>query len=42
LQNGDLKYDIDFRQIYASILENWLDADAQQVLNGKFESLPII
>jgi hypothetical protein len=40
---GNLKFDIDFRQIYASILENWLCIEKNQVdiIMGKsFESLP--
>jgi uncharacterized protein (DUF1501 family) len=34
LDKGDLRYEIDFRSIYASLLENWLDADAKTVLDG--------
>jgi uncharacterized protein (DUF1501 family) len=42
LEDGDLIYQIDFRRIYATILENWLDADAGQILNGSFENLKIV
>ncbi len=41
LDKGDLKYEIDFRQIYASILDNWLDADAQQILSGRFDRVMV-
>ena len=37
LDNGDLKYKIDFRQIYASLLDNWLKADSRLVLGQAFE-----
>lgn len=39
LDNGDLKYQIDFRNIYASLLDNWLKADSELVLGNKFDSL---
>jgi len=42
LENGDLIYDIDFRQIYATILENWLGTDSRIVLNEKFDLLSFI
>ena len=41
LDKGDLKYEIDFRSIYTSILDDWLDADAQQILSGSFEKVTI-
>lgn len=41
LDNGDLKYKIDFRQVYASLLEDWLQADAQQVLGQSFDKLKL-
>ncbi|NNT72737.1 DUF1501 domain-containing protein [Flavobacterium sp. IMCC34852] len=31
LDNGDLKYEIDFRSVYASLLENKLDFDSQTI-----------
>lgn len=42
LDKNDLRYEIDFRQIYTSILESWLEADAQQVLGQAFSPLPLI
>lgn len=35
--NGDLVYGIDFRSVYATILDNWLGGDAKTVLNGSFD-----
>jgi uncharacterized protein (DUF1501 family) len=32
--NGDLKFAIDFRQVYATLLQDWLGADAPTVLDG--------
>jgi uncharacterized protein (DUF1501 family) len=42
LDGGDLKYGIDFRTIYATILDRWLDADAKLILGGRFENLAFI
>lgn len=42
LDNGDLKFKIDFRDIYATILEKWLDTRAESVLGGPFNILPIL
>ena len=41
-ENGDLKYDIDFREIYTSVLNNWLDIDAKKIINKPFSDLRII
>ena len=41
LDNGDLKYGIDFRNVYASILENWLDTPSKPVLGQQFKAMPI-
>jgi uncharacterized protein (DUF1501 family) len=37
--NGDLIFNVDFRSVYATILENWLGADSQVILGKKFEKL---
>jgi uncharacterized protein (DUF1501 family) len=42
LQDGDLKYQIDFRNVYATILEKWLGADSKQVLGDRFDQLDLI
>lgn len=36
LVDGDLALEYDFRQVYASILEDWLEADARVVLGREF------
>ena len=40
--NGDLKYEIDFRTIYATILSQWLKADDTAILNKSFDKLNFI
>jgi uncharacterized protein (DUF1501 family) len=39
LDSGDLKYAIDFRRVYATLLDCWLHCDSKVVLGGKFEHL---
>jgi uncharacterized protein (DUF1501 family) len=39
LEQGDVRMSIDFRQLYATILDQWLDVRPAEVLNGKFEPL---
>jgi uncharacterized protein (DUF1501 family) len=36
---GNLKPAVDFRSVYATVLDTWLRADAVQVLGGRFENL---
>ncbi|WP_040279711.1 DUF1501 domain-containing protein [Psychroserpens damuponensis] len=40
--NGDLKYTVDFRSIYATILSQWLAVDDEQILNKSFTKLNFI
>ena len=42
LNRGDLKFTTDFRRIYATLLGDWLHADAAKVLGGRFETLPLL
>ncbi|CAN5493516.1 DUF1501 domain-containing protein [soil metagenome] len=42
LDNGDLKYKIDFRTVYANVLNKWLGADDGKILGQKFKSLDIV
>ena len=32
---------VDFRQLYATVLDKWLKADSQQVLGYNFGNLPL-
>ncbi|MEM6756922.1 MAG: DUF1501 domain-containing protein, partial [Planctomycetota bacterium] len=36
LDRGDLKYKIDFRQVYAELLDNWLQLDANAALGQRY------
>ena len=40
--NGDIKYEIDFRSIYATILNNWLNVNPSNVLRNEFSPLDFI
>jgi uncharacterized protein (DUF1501 family) len=42
LDDGDLKYGIDFRSVYAGILESWLRADSRSILEGAWRAFPIL
>lgn len=42
LENGDLKYKIDFRSIYQNILDGWLNSKSEKILNTSFKSLNIL
>lgn len=42
LDNGDLKYQIDFRQVYASVLDKWLGVNNAAILNRDFKTLDFI
>lgn len=40
--NGDLQYEIDFRTIYATLLNNWLQVNDEVILNKKFDKLTFL
>jgi len=42
LENGDLRYQIDFREVYGTILDKWLDVNNGDVLNKRFNTLDFI
>ncbi|MDZ4860212.1 MAG: DUF1501 domain-containing protein, partial [Candidatus Hydrogenedentes bacterium] len=42
LDNGDLKFNVDFRNVYASVLQHWFDVNPETILKQKFATLPII
>lgn len=41
LKDGDIQHTIDFRQVYASVLSDWLGADATAVLGKDYKTLPL-
>lgn len=42
LDEGDLKFSVDFRQIYASLLKDWLKTESKAILGKNFQSLNIL
>jgi uncharacterized protein (DUF1501 family) len=42
LDSGDLKHSLDFRSVYAGVLEQWLKADSRKVLEGDFRPAVVI
>ncbi len=41
LQDGDLKHEFDFRQVYATVLKAWLSTDPTSILGKEYKSLPL-
>jgi uncharacterized protein (DUF1501 family) len=41
-KNQDLAFSTDFRRVYSTALEKWLDCPSEKVLGGHYEALPII
>jgi uncharacterized protein (DUF1501 family) len=42
LDDGDLKAALDFRQVYATLLHQWLRLDSQALLHGQFAELNLL
>jgi uncharacterized protein (DUF1501 family) len=42
LDQGDLKYLVDFRSVYATILQNWLETPSKPILGDQFPLLPLV
>lgn len=42
LEDGDPKYAIDFRSVYATILDRWLNCSSDKVLGSKFDHVPAL
>lgn len=42
LDRGDVRFHTDFRQVYATVLENWLGAKAPPILGGAFAKLKFV
>ncbi len=42
LKDGDLQYHTDFRQVYTTVLTQWLNCDAEAALKGKFAAIDAI
>ena len=42
LYQGDVKYNVDFRSVYAGVLENWVKTKSAPILGKKFEPLAVV
>lgn len=42
LKDGDLQHEVDFKDVYATILNKWLGANDQQILNVKYNYMDFI
>ena len=42
LDQGDLKFNTDFREVYAAILENWMGADSKAILGKKYAKADVL
>jgi uncharacterized protein (DUF1501 family) len=42
LFQGDVKYTVDFRSVYAGVLENWLRTRSEPILGRKFTPLQLV
>lgn len=41
LEDGDVKFSIDFRSVYATTLDQWMGSDSEKVLGAKFDHMPL-
>ena len=42
LDDGDVRHRVDFRQVYAAVLRDWLRVDDRAVLAGAYEAVPVL
>jgi uncharacterized protein (DUF1501 family) len=42
LFEGDLRFNVDFRSVYAAVLEEWLQTKSEPILGAKFTPLPLV
>lgn len=42
LDRGDLKFNTDFRRVYATLLDKWLQTDSEKILGDRFSPLDFI
>jgi uncharacterized protein (DUF1501 family) len=41
LEMGNLKHEIDFRQVYAAVLDQWLGVSSKEVLGQDFKAVEV-
>ena len=42
LDEGDLKYSIDFKEVYATVLNNWLSVEPGEIVGKKYKPMNFI
>ncbi len=42
LDQGDLKHTVDFRSVYATVLQEWLDTPSKPILGRQFKTMPLL
>ena len=42
LESGDLKYNVDFKNVYATVLKNWLKSDDAAILKNNYSAMNFI
>jgi uncharacterized protein (DUF1501 family) len=42
LDAGDIKHQFDFRGVYATVLQQWLDTPSKPILGQQFKLLPVV
>jgi uncharacterized protein (DUF1501 family) len=42
LDQGDLKFNVDFRSVYAAILEDWMGAPPEKILGGRYKKAKVL
>ncbi len=41
-RNGDLKYNVDFRSVYATVVQRWLGRDTSGIIAGSFDTVAFV
>ena len=42
LDQGDLKFQVDFRGVYATVLEHWMGVGSESILGDRFTALDVV
>ena len=42
LDNGDVKYTVDFRSVYATVIEKWFGRPTTGIIAGSFPTLSLL
>ena len=42
LDKKNLKFTTDFRSVYATVLEKWLGAPTEEILGGRYPTIPLL